>query len=143
MPSAPARTHAEIEVWGTIVFIDCAGAPVDQLQASIAEVTEYFHHIDRLFSTYKPDSEVSRLRRGEMEIEDASLEVQEVWDKCLEALELTDGSFDPWCVDGGFDPSGYVKGWAADRAIAIMKKHGATRCGSASSEDRSARTAGA
>ena len=126
MPSAPARTHAEIEVWGTIVFIDCAGAPVDQLQASIAEVTEYFHHIDRLFSTYKPDSEVSRLRRGEMEIEDASLEVQEVWDKCLEALELTDGSFDPWCVDGGFDPSGYVKGWAADRAIAIMKKHGAT-----------------
>jgi thiamine biosynthesis lipoprotein len=29
-------------------------------------------------------------------------------------------------VQGGFDPSGYVKGWAADKAIAILKSHGAT-----------------
>lgn len=29
-------------------------------------------------------------------------------------------AFDPWAVAGGFDPSGYVKGWAADRAAAIL-----------------------
>ena len=34
--------------------------------------------------------------------------------------------FDPWKVPSGFDPSGYVKGWAADRALVILKEHGAT-----------------
>ena len=45
---------------------------------------------------------------------------------CLQAKEITDGSFDPWCVEGGFDPSGYVKGWASDKAIEILREHGAT-----------------
>jgi FAD:protein FMN transferase len=30
----------------------------------------------------------------------------------------------PWKVDGGFDPSGFVKGWAADKCGEIFKKHG-------------------
>ncbi|MTA24935.1 MAG: hypothetical protein F2528_03125, partial [Actinobacteria bacterium] len=44
---------------------------------------------------------------------------------CLKAKEITDGSFDPWCVEGGFDPSGYVKGWASDKAIEILRGYGA------------------
>jgi len=121
------RTTAEIDVWGTILFVDVASTKVgiDQLDAGLAEVTEYVKMIDRDFSTYKPDSQVSQIRRGELKIENASPEMQEVWQLCLDARKLTDDSFDPWCVKGGYDPSGYVKGWAADRCIEILKRHGA------------------
>ena len=78
--------------------------------------------VDSAFSTYKENSFVSRLRRGEIEIGQCPSELQEVWDACQNAKYLSDGAFDPWKVKGGFDPSGYVKGWAADR-IALMLKH--------------------
>ena len=40
---------------------------------------------------------------------------KEVANLCADARDLTDGAFDPWSVPGSFDPSGYVKGWAASR----------------------------
>ena len=121
------RTTAEIDVWGTILFIEVASTKVglDELNAGLAEVTEYVKVIDQEFSTYKPDSQVSKIRRGELKIEDASAQMLEVWQLCLVARDLTDGSFDPWVVKGGYDPSGYVKGWAADKCVAILKAHGA------------------
>jgi len=121
------RTTAEIDVWGTILFIEVASTKVglDELNAGLAEVTEYVKVIDQEFSTFKPDSQVSKIRRGELKIEDASAQMQEVWQLCLVARDLTDGSFDPWVVKGGYDPSGYVKGWAADKCVAILKAHGA------------------
>jgi thiamine biosynthesis lipoprotein len=40
------------------------------------------------------------------------------------ARTTTDGCFDPWAVPGGFDPSGYVKGWAVQRAAEVLSRHG-------------------
>jgi len=121
------RTTSEIDVWGTILFVDVGSTKVgiDQLNSGLLDVIDYVKMIDRDFSTYKPDSQVSQIRRGELKIEDASSAMQEVWRLCEVARGLTDGSFDPWCVKGGYDPSGYVKGWAADRCIEILKRHGA------------------
>jgi thiamine biosynthesis lipoprotein len=51
--------------------------------------------------------------------------VQEVWDACQNAKYLSDGAFDPWAVSGGFDPSGYVKGWAADKCAEMLVAAGA------------------
>ncbi len=121
------RTTAEIDVWGTILFIDVAttAVPLADLENGLKEVTDYVKKIDRIFSTFKSESEVSRLRRNDLSIQDASPEMQEVWELSLLAKELTDGSFDPWCVKGGYDPSGYVKGWAADHCISILRKYGA------------------
>ena len=55
-----------------------------------------------------------------MKIEDAPEMVQEVWRGCLKAKELSFGAFDPWAVEGGFDPSGFVKGWAAEKAAEML-----------------------
>ena len=125
--SERVRTTAEIDVWGTILYVEVASTKVGlvELNAGLAEVTEYVKLIDREFSTYKSDSQVSQIRRGELKIEDASAQMQEVWQLCLVARDLTDGSFDPWCVKGGYDPSGCVKGWAADGCIRILQRHGA------------------
>lgn len=126
MAGEVVKVMREIPVWGTIVFIECDGPDKDLLEAGIDKCAEYFREVDEVFSTYKEGSQVSRLRRGEIKISGCSKDLQEVWQLCLQAKEITDGSFDPWCVEGGFDPSGYVKGWASDKAIVILRKHGAT-----------------
>jgi thiamine biosynthesis lipoprotein len=75
---------------------------------------------DALFSTWKDDSQVSRIRRGELQLADAEPRVRHVAALCEEASRRTGGSFDAWLpgVDGVrcFDPTGLVKGWAVERA---------------------------
>lgn len=124
------NVRAEIEVWGTILYIDASSAAVNgvdeaALQLGIDAVRAYAIHVDEVFSTYKPESVISRLRRKEISIESTSDEVQDVWNRCAFARDLTDGAFDPWAVQGGFDPSGLVKGWAADKCAEIMLGAGA------------------
>jgi FAD:protein FMN transferase len=72
---------------------------------------------DRTFSTYKPSSPLSQLRRGEVLLGETPPEVADVLDLCQRAKTLTAGWFDPWALPGGVDPTGYVKGWAAQRAL--------------------------
>jgi len=117
------RTQHEIEVWGTVLFIDVT-SDVD-IEPAITKVNQYVHHIDEVFSTYKPTSIVSQLRRGEIAIENTLPEVIEVWNLCTLVKDLTQSAFDPWVVEGGFDPSGLVKGWAADRCAEILLSAGA------------------
>ena len=117
----------QFPVWGTIVDVDCysqsvGGADLDRAMESVIEFCEA---VDRDFSTYKEGSWVSRLRRGEIAIDDCPDDVRDVWDLCLRAKDLSDGAFDPWAVAGGFDPSGLVKGWAADVAADILVAAGA------------------
>ena len=117
-----ARGAYEIEVWGTILYIEAASTTIDRsaIDHAIEDVKSFVVEVDNAFSTYKENSFISRLRRGEIEIGQCPGDVQEVWDACQSAKYLSDGAFDPWAVAGGFDPSGYVKGWAADKAAEIL-----------------------
>jgi thiamine biosynthesis lipoprotein len=116
------RAAYEIAVWGTVLYIEASSTMVDRaaIDSAIADVKSFVTDVDSAFSTYKEGSFVSRLRRGEIEIGQCPRDVQDVWDACQNAKYLSDGAFDPWAVAGGFDPSGYVKGWAADRVAEIL-----------------------
>jgi thiamine biosynthesis lipoprotein len=81
--------------------------------------------IDKKFSTYKPDSEVSRFIKGEVSEAALSPELKNIIRACRRAQKLTDGYFSAW-AGGGFDPSGYVKGWAIAEAGKIIEKAGFT-----------------
>ena len=72
--------------------------------------------VDAVFSLYKQESVLSRLERGEIGWDDCGPEVRDVADRCARATELTGGLFDANRPDGTWDPSGLVKGWAAERA---------------------------
>lgn len=120
------RAAYEIETWGTILYIEASSTIVDRaaIDRTIVEVKNFVAEVDKAFSTYKEGSFISRLRRGEIEIGQCPKDVQEVWDACQNAKYLSGGAFDPWAVEGGFDPSGYVKGWAADRVAEILMHAG-------------------
>jgi thiamine biosynthesis lipoprotein len=120
------RLERLVETWGTVVVIDATSSGLAEiaLASAVDEVEEFFFQVDRDFSTYKSDSQVSRLRRGAMKIDEASEYVQQVWALCEYARELTLGAFDSWKAEGGFDPSGLVKGWAAEVGAQMLVEAG-------------------
>lgn len=83
-----------------------------------AEVVAELEDVDRVFSPFRPDSVVSRLDRGE-EVE-VPLEVVEVLGLGERMRRESDGAFDVR-RGGRLDPSGVVKGWAADRAAKPLR----------------------
>src|SRR5437016_7882451 len=107
---------------GTAISLDLADpAPAAELRRAADAVFDWFREVDRRFSTYKPDSEVGRLDRGELALADASADLRAVLDRCADLWRTTDGYFDAYAT-GRLDPSGYVKGWsvqvASDRLVA-------------------------
>ena len=96
-----------------------------EIGAAASRAIAVLHHVARVFSTWRPDSPVSRLRRGEIELDAAPPEVARVLQLCRRAREASGGWFDPWALPGGVDPTGLVKGWAAELALAELRKAGA------------------
>jgi thiamine biosynthesis lipoprotein len=89
----------------------------------LREAIRWLHWADRTFSTYAPDSDVSRLGRGEVALADCAPEVTEVLAACAALRAQTGGYFSAY-PDGALDPSGYVKGWAVERAAQILSAAG-------------------
>ena len=122
-PSGPH--HVEI-VMGMAVSIDIRD---DVSSDALDDVVRWLHHVDDTFSTYKPDSPISRLGTGESTIEDMSDEVLDVLALCEELYDDTGGAFDAFVVPAPngsrLDPSGVVKGWSIERAAEILERHGA------------------
>ncbi len=114
----PLTTYRE-EVMGTVVTFTLTIRP-GQLTAAdalaLARARDVLRRADAVFSTWRPNSPLSRLRRGELALAECPREVAEVHHRCEQVREMTDRWFDPWALPGGFDPTGYVKGWAAERA---------------------------
>jgi thiamine biosynthesis lipoprotein len=107
--------HVE-QVMGTAVSIDIADPlPRAAVTGLIEDVCAWLHEVDRRFSTYREDSEVNRLHRGELPAKAFSTDLQWVLDACADLWKETDGYFDAFAT-GRLDPSGYVKGWAIELA---------------------------
>jgi thiamine biosynthesis lipoprotein len=101
----------------------------DEVPAAVLDAAlAHLHDVDARFSTYRDDSEVSRLARGSISVDDCSADVGAVL-ALADAVRLKTGGFfdvirrNP---DGSvvFDPSGIVKGWAVDGAADLLARGG-------------------
>lgn len=101
------------------VLVRDADARTDEVDARVREVFADLRDADETFSTYKENSEVSRLARGEAIA--WSPDLQAVQALCDRARDLTGGAFDTRRPDGVWDPSGLVKSWAVERAAARLR----------------------
>jgi len=94
----------------------------DELAAQAwADALDVLHTADRIFSTYRADSHISRLNRGELTVADCPTEVAEVLRLGERARLESGGAFDVRRA-GVLDPSGVVKGWAVERAAAAFER---------------------
>jgi thiamine biosynthesis lipoprotein len=121
------RVHRRVEhVMGIPVSLAMRGRHAADAAGAAAwdDAVAVLREVDRVFSTYRPDSVVSRLGRGELDPADCPPEVAEVLGIGALAEAESGGAFavrrpGP---DGGvvLDPSGVVKGWAVERAAAPL-----------------------
>lgn len=89
----------------------------------INEVFSYFHYIDNKFSTYKENSEISQINRGELKESQYSSEMKKILFLSEKTKKETNGYFDIH-INGILDPSGIVKGYAIFEAAKILKNKG-------------------
>ena len=124
LPPLESGLHREWrELMGTVATITMREIDAARAQPAVAAAFKRLHEIDRRFSTYKEESDISRISRGELTVPDAHPEVTTVLEAC-EALRVESGGrFSAWGfrADGRLDPSGYVKGWAIDEAASILR----------------------
>jgi thiamine biosynthesis lipoprotein len=110
-------------VMGTVVSFDLH----DPVSAStLADAQGWLDEVDAVFSTYRTDSDISRLDRGETRLTDCDPRVATVLELCARATAVTDGYFSA-TADGHLDPSGLVKGWAVERASDLLSNAGSRR----------------
>ncbi|MDG4799421.1 FAD:protein FMN transferase [Micromonospora sp. WMMD980] len=107
---------------GTAISLDLADdLPAATLHELVERTFDWMREVDARFSTYRDDSQVCRLNRGELPLAEASGDLRTVLERCADLWTTTDGFFDAYAT-GRLDPSGYVKGWAAqvasDRLVA-------------------------
>lgn len=113
--------HVE-QCMGTVFTIDIRD-PGDWDNA-IRDVVGWLHHVDAVFSTYRADSDISRIGRRELRVSDADPLVATVLDLCAQAQAATGGYFTAFPT-GGLDPTGLVKGWAVESASRLLRERGA------------------
>lgn len=80
---------------------------------------------DEVFSPFRAESAISRMNAGTLDEHEAGALVREVLELCRRYERATHGYFCAWAT-GRLDPSGLVKGWALDRAGAILERAGHT-----------------
>lgn len=85
---------------------------------------DYFRYIDKKFSTYKKNSEVSRFNAGKINKADLSKDFNTVYKNCIKYSKNTNGYFNAYNENKYFDPSGFVKGWSIYNASMIIAKAG-------------------
>jgi len=132
----PGQRRVE-HIMGMPIGIDVRGPDVDP--AALDRAFAWLRWVDATFSTYRRDSEISRLNRGELAAADVHPDVRAVLARCAELREETNGYFDVeaallWQWErvgddalrlGAVDPSGLVKGWAVERAARLLEAAGA------------------
>ncbi|WP_246116070.1 FAD:protein FMN transferase [Trebonia kvetii] len=120
-PVLVARVRHAEPVMGTVVSFD---VPVTaRHDGSLDAAVRWLHWVDRVFSPFRPDSDVSLLADAEVTVDGCAPEVAEVIEACAFVRELSGGYFTA-SPAGRFDPSGYVKGWAVERAADILSAAG-------------------
>lgn len=116
-----ARMQEVRDIMGIPIGIDVRDDGID-VEPAFARLRD----ADAVFSTYRADSDISRLGRGEASLAECHPDVDAVLTDCLELARETDGYFSARPA-GHLDPSGYVKGWAVARAADALTSAGARR----------------
>lgn len=118
--------HVEVCMGTTFRFAGCTDLGAQEFAGAIHGACAELHEADEIFSTYKQNSPISRLARGETNLASCPPVVADIWDACDEWQSKTNGWFNAMTPQNTFDPSGLVKTWAAQNAANVLLAAGIT-----------------
>lgn len=115
-----------VHTMGTVISLDIrCGNGTKNVERALDAAEDRLRQADAMFSTYRADSWISRLARRDVRPGELPPAVLEVLGLCAAVEGLTDGLFTArWRGDGTLDPTGLVKGWAAELASRTLLEHG-------------------
>ncbi len=87
------------------------------------EIFDYLAYIDNTFSTYKENSEITKINNAKINYKSYSQDMKKILQLSKKTKDETNGYFDIH-NNGKLDPSGIVKGFAILKASQILKKKG-------------------
>ncbi len=116
------QRHVE-RCMGTVFSFEVRAPGVDR--AVLDSTVGWLHWVDETFSTYRASSQLNRLARGELTLGECAPEVRAVLRRCDELSVETAGYFSARAA-GCLDPSGFVKGWAIERASDLLAEGGSS-----------------
>ncbi len=136
LPTQPRRSARQAgaarllrveHIMGTAITIDVREGALDP--DDLAAAFDHLRLVDATFSPFRPDSEISRLGRGELAESDCSLDVRQVLALCDDLYRTSGGYFDArgHRPDGHPDPTAVVKGWAVEEAAWMLTEAGGRR----------------
>lgn len=120
-PDQIEGTRRIVSVMGTVFTVDLRD--LDPGAPAVDEVVAWWHWVDRTFSTYRPDSQISQLADGSLRPDGCAPEVRHVLSLCEQASRASDGYFTDR-PGGRLDPSGMVKGWSVEVASDMLLQAG-------------------
>lgn len=135
--TAKGETVASVEqVMGMPISVHLRGrmAAGPAAASAVAAVFDQLRSVEAMFSTYRRDSQISAINRGELTVAEADPLVRSVLEHCADADVACDGVFSPYRPAGFersgqvpglpgrpyLDPAGLVKGWAIERAAGLL-----------------------
>jgi thiamine biosynthesis lipoprotein len=125
MARSPASLRHVEHVMGTVVSFDVRADELNRgvLSEAIGEAVVWLHRVDAVFSTYRNDSQIERLARGEIGIDRCDADVALVLALCDDIGRESGGYFSAR-FRGRLDPTGVVKGWAVEYASQLLVSAG-------------------
>src|SRR4051812_44790178 len=106
-----------------VEVVDTPEIAQDAAETAVNAVFAYFEYVDNKFSTYKDNSEISRINRDELKLSQASEDMRIIFSLAEQTKQDTYGYFDI-ARNGKYDPSGLVKGWAIYNAAMLLRQQG-------------------
>jgi thiamine biosynthesis lipoprotein len=108
---------------GTAISLHALDAPAGAADLFFDEIRA----LEARLSRFRHGSEVMRIERGELSLDNASPQVREVVGRCEVLRSATGGAFDHRPFDDGhrvFDPSAFAKGWIIEQAVLQLQLAG-------------------
>ncbi len=113
---------------GSVASLAVPSHPADAMPEGVASTVDGVHswldEVEDALSPFRGDSDLCRWRSGRQALCDCSPLLGEVVQAVRDLPERTDGGFNPYDRRGRFDPTGYVKGWAIERAVGLLHDAG-------------------
>lgn len=125
-PAGQQHRHAR-RAMGTMISVHVHDdAPDPEVAAAVDAVFAEIERLEQIFSTFRADSTLSRVNRGELHVLDAGPEITEVLDACTWLEHRSDGAFTvrrPETPEQ-LDLAGFAKGWITERAAGRLHEAG-------------------
>jgi thiamine biosynthesis lipoprotein len=118
----PIASKHTRDLMGMTITVEIADDYAEE--SDFDQVFSYFGNVEKRFSIFKNDSEITLINDGKINQSQYSEDMKTVFALAEKTKKESNGYFDIITPDGKYNPSGLVKGWAIHNASKMLLEKG-------------------